>query len=113
VCTLIQPNVATAVLPTVVPDNLEVSTATNMVLQTYDVSLNGDCGDHGSPYVADYAPVGHYYTDLDANFYTPGTHIRHDLRPIPRMHASEILFEVVLHFLKNWKLGWFSMSADM
>jgi hypothetical protein len=92
VCTLIQPNFATVVLPTAVPDNLEVSPPANMVLQTYDVSLNGDCGDHGSPYVADYAPIGNYYTDLDANFYTPGTYL-------PRKRPSSKLKDDVSEFL--------------
>jgi hypothetical protein len=75
VCTLIETNLTT-VVPIVDNETVEFNRASEMVLQTYDIALNGDCGDHGSPYVADYAPIGigNYYTDLDTNFYTPGKH---------------------------------------
>lgn len=45
-------------------------TAGNMVLQSFDIGLNG--GDNLPPYAGDYAPSAGFYTDLDAAIYSQG-----------------------------------------
>lgn len=49
-------------------------TGTNMVLQSYDLGLNGN--DNMPPYAGDYAPTSTFYTDLDANLYSQGIYIQ-------------------------------------
>lgn len=45
-------------------------TAGNMVLQSFDLGLNG--GDNLPPYAGDYAPSAGFYTDLDTAIYSQG-----------------------------------------
>lgn len=43
-----------------------------MVLQTFDIGLNG--GENVPPYPGDYAPTTNsYYTELDSSIYSQGT----------------------------------------
>ena len=74
-------------------------TAGNMVLQSFDLGLNG--GDNLPPYVGDFAPAASFYTDLDSTIYSQGKHMAFPSNPSvhtvnrPTSHSTQLVWPAI------------------